>query len=115
MFEVSGLGLFQTSAQEKKAMRQDNRPRRTPYAGAAVFLIFGFAFAGMTHHAPENRAADIPPPVETQPQTPAIWETDPMAGGVLEPVSEEEKRNRLTKTSKPPRVTAGRRYTPPSA
>ncbi|HGO8288880.1 TPA: hypothetical protein ACLA8V_000456 [Neisseria meningitidis] len=43
-------------------MRQDNRPRKTPYAGAEVFLIFGFAFAGMTHHAPENRAADIPPP-----------------------------------------------------
>lgn len=73
-------------------MRQDNRPRRTPYAGAAVFLIFGFAFASMTHHAPENHAADIPPAVETQPQTPAIWETDPMAGVVLEPVSEEAEQ-----------------------
>ena len=44
-------------------MRQDNRPRKKPYAGAAVFLIFGFAFAGMTHHAPKTTRRIFRPPL----------------------------------------------------
>lgn len=71
-------------------MKQTNKSDRfRRYLNRALLVLWALLLALVVRTCNQPAHADTD---QLEPETPAIWETDPTAGIVLEPVSEEAEQ-----------------------